>query len=214
MKIVTILFLSLFCFACTDINRVLDVKTISDTTVTIEKVERHTPPPPPIDSVTWINSFRDFRTAVYEKNLSKVKSFINFPIMNEGNEIWYLTDKDPDKEMKGLTDEIKPFTEKHFDDRYQKIFPKTFVNSILKIKTDSLFRNGEFETVELLADGLNYKTMASVNKEKNQLVLNMAYYSPKNAIKEDEEGVEYNVIYYFDILPNNQIKFKQIKMAG
>ncbi len=213
MKIVTILFLSPFLIACNE-NAPKHIEEKKPTVATSSEIVKDTTTAPAVDSSTWINSFKDFRTAVYEKNIAQVKSFIKFPIMNEGNEIWYLTYNDNDKEQKGLTDQIKPFTEKHFDDRYQKIFPKTFVNSILKIKTDSLFRNGEFETVELLSDGLNYKTIATVDKEKNQLVLNMAYYSPINTIKKDEEGVEYNVIYSFDILPNHQIRFKQIRMAG
>jgi len=39
------------------------------------------------DSSKWINSFRDFTTAILNNNRKNVKLFIDFPIRNEGNEI-------------------------------------------------------------------------------------------------------------------------------
>jgi hypothetical protein len=213
MNKIVFLFLPLFLIACkeqvAEQTNEKPVAAVVDTVVANPKANDM-----PVDSSTWMDAFKHFRTAVYEADKAKVKSFINFPIMNEQNEIWYLGYKDGDKEIAQMQESIKPFTEKDFDKCYKKIFPTTFANSILKIKTEELLSKGECETVALLADGLNYKTMATIDKEKNQLVLNMAYYSPKNAIKEGEEGTEYNVIYYFDILPNKQIRFKQIRMAG
>ena len=63
------------------------------------------------DTTNWVNSFREFRNAVYHHDKKKTKQFIDFPIMNYGNEIWYLVYMGDDKKTNQIEDNIKPFTE-------------------------------------------------------------------------------------------------------
>ena len=99
------------------------------------------------DTVQWMNSFKEFRTAIYKNDRKKVKTFIDFPIHNENNEIWYLTNDKDENYLKSLTGAVKPYPESEFDKHYDQIFPPTFIKSILKIKTDSLLFNQEYETI-------------------------------------------------------------------
>ncbi|MDX2049268.1 MAG: hypothetical protein SFU87_20960 [Chitinophagaceae bacterium] len=115
-----------------------------------------------------------------------------------------------------LTDKIKPFTENDFDRHFNKIFPVEFVKSILKVKTDTLLKNGNYETIEL-SDGrmTTFQMLASFDKADNTLELNLA---TKTIFKENEadttEADEFNIIYQFKIADNKQIKFKQVRLAG
>ena len=106
---------------------------------------------PEQNTFNWISSFKEFRNAIYQADRQKVKTFIDFPILNEGNPIWYLANSGNDEALTLSQEAMKPFTEIEFDKYYNKIFPKTFINGILKIKTDELIKKGEFKTIKLKA---------------------------------------------------------------
>lgn len=163
-------------------------------------------------TTSWINNFRQFRTAIYQADKNKVKSFIDFPLMNENNEIWYLISPEDGK----LTDKIKPFTEKDFDKYFRKLFTKEFINCIQKIKTQQLYKTGYFETIEL-SDGkeTTYKMYATVDKKKMALSLNLAFNTVVKSNNEEAEDVqESNILYYFKIKKNGELKFIQVRLAG
>jgi len=147
-----------------------------------------------------------------------VKSFIEFPVLNEGNEIWYLVYDGKESSLNLLTDKLKPFNEKDFDKYFDKLFPKTFIRSILKLKTVELFTKGKCETIELKEGSITYKTYAVFDSKENTLTLSMAYYDTIKATdgngQEIQDPVEYNVIYIFNVLKNGQLKFSQIQLAG
>ena len=168
-------------------------------------------------STSWINNFKDFRNAVYHGDKLKVKTFIDFPIYNDNNEIWYLTNGGNEKSLEMLNDIVKPFPESEFDKYYNKIFTTTFIKSILKIKTEILVSKGYYETIELKDKETAYKTYASFDKKTNILTLNLAYETPiivNDGENDIVENSEYNVIYYFEIKNNKELKFKQLRIAG
>jgi len=168
------------------------------------------------DTLSWIENFRDFRNSIYTNNREKVKRFIDFPILNYNNEIWYLASGDDEKVISKLSDEIEPFTEKDFDKYFENLFPKRFINAILKIKTEELYKKLDVETTEFReGNSTTYKMYATFDKAKQKLTLNLA----SKTVHKDEhgevlDGGEYNVAYIFDILKNGQIKFKQVRLAG
>ena len=100
------------------------------------------------DTSYWVDNFRQFRDAIYQKDKAKAKSFVDFPIMNENNEIWYLAYDQNEKLIEKLPEKIKPFTEQDFDKYFDKIFSKRFINCILKIKTDELYKKGANTTID------------------------------------------------------------------
>jgi hypothetical protein len=172
---------------------------------------------PKVEVNKSIESFKEFRNAVYQKDKVKVKTFVDFPIYNENNEIWYLEGIADEKFLEEITDEITPFTETDFDKHYDKIFTTYFVKAILKIKSEILFNTGEYETVELTKNETKYKIYATYDKEKNNIILNLATETPIKLNDEENdliENAEYNVIYCFKIENGKNIKFKQIRIAG
>lgn len=168
-----------------------------------------------MDTIGWIDNFREFRKAVYQKDKKKVKQYIDFPIRNENNEIWYLVYGTDDKEINRISDKIEPFTENDFDKYFDKIFTKRFVNTILKIKSEDLFKNKSVETIDF-TEGSNttYKMYGNYDQAEKKLTLNLA---SKTVIKDDngevQDGGEFNIIYQFDIL-KGKLKFRGVMLAG
>ena len=113
-----------------------------------ENAQKETAQPAPgnSDTAKWIDSFREFRDAVYQRKKEKVKLFIGFPIAS--HEIWYLVGDD--SKINVQTDESIPFTEKDFDKYYSKLFFKEFVNCLLKVKTEVLYKSGEYQTPAIM----------------------------------------------------------------
>jgi hypothetical protein len=169
------------------------------------------------DTLQWMNSFKEFRTAIYKNDRKKVKTFIDFPIHNENNEIWYLTNDKDENYLKSLTGAVKPYPESEFDKHYDQIFPPTFIKSILKIKTDSLLINQEYETIQLQEKRSYYRAIAKFDNASKTLMVIINYVSPikvNNGEKDIQENSESSVGYEFKIVDNNAIKFIQVKLAG
>ncbi len=166
------------------------------------------------DPGTWIDDFKLFRTAVYQNDKAAVKQYFKFPLYNAGNEIWMLVLKEPAYEKLAGKKELA-FTEKDLDKYYLKIFPPAFKKSILKIKTDELFRTGNAESTELKEANTSYKMYASYDKKTRILSLNLAYNTViKDKDGEVEDGGESNVIYNFIIDKAGHIIFKEVRLAG
>lgn len=167
------------------------------------------------DSATWIAGFTQFREAVFRKERAKVKAFFRFPVMNEGNEIWYVAYGNDDKKISRLPSKTKPFTAADFDKYYDNLISKSFTTALLKIKSGELFKKGTTETIEFKEDkNTTYKMYATVDEDGKVLSLNLAF----NTIEKDEngevlDGGESNIIYQFRIT-GNKIIFKQIRIAG
>jgi len=164
------------------------------------------------DKQGWIENFKEFRDAIYHHDGSKAKKFCNFPILNENNEIWYLIHGD----SVFSSDRIIPFTERDFDNYFDKLFPPRFINSILKIKSDSLYKNGEYRTKDFKeGKTTSYGMHASFDKNKSTLTLNLW----SNSIMKDEngevlDGGEFSIVYQFSIGKDGKLIFNQIRLAG
>jgi hypothetical protein len=165
------------------------------------------------ENQNWIESFNEFRTALYLNDKIKLKSYFKFPVLDENNEIWYLIEDE--HQLTFVKGQIKPLTETDFNSYYFKIFDQYFINSILKIKTKELFDKGKYETIILKDERISYNISATYDKELKQLILNF-YTEEKFEIDNtgEYEKTELSKIYYFDILPNNKIRFKKVRLAG
>lgn len=157
------------------------------------------------DTVKWIDHFREFRDALYQQKKEKVKMFIGWPLISDG--IWFLVGDESKTNVQ--TDEPIPFTEKDFDKFYSRLFFKEFINCLLKVKTEELFKNGEYQTPEIKVDATIYILYCTVNEAENTLSLNFS--SVTKGVNENGEidGSEGNVIYTFDILPDGMIRLKK-----
>jgi hypothetical protein len=165
-------------------------------------------------SNTWISSFTAFREAVQQNDRQKVKSFFDFPIMGEPNEIWFVADQDIDSSS---TEDktAMPFTEKDFDKYYAQLFPEMFMQSLRGVNADSLWLKGEYDTIDYKDGETVFNMFSSFDKNENILYLNLATKTPIN--REEADGMEFsefNILYQFKVDKNGSIKFKQINLAG
>jgi hypothetical protein len=165
------------------------------------------------DTISWINDFKTFRTALYEKNKKVLKSFFKFPINNGNNEIWQLIYDGNESKLKTITEEAKSLSEAEFDKYFNKIFPKEFVNSILKIKTDVLLRQHGYETIMIKDGHKSYKTYASYDKQENVLTLNFYSETPIDIGDGEVDKAEFSIVYYFEV-KEGHLSFKKIMLAG
>lgn len=167
------------------------------------------------DTANWIDNLRHFRDAVYQKDIAKTKAFFSFPVAREGNEIWYLAYGANEQKIDMLTDKPKPFTEKDLEQYYSKLFPKAFINSLLKVKTDILYRKGSFETPVIKEGSQTYILYATYDKTSGMLELNLALKTGYIDAGNDEDEVgESNIIYAFKVLPNGHLQFSHVSLAG
>ena len=171
----------------------------------------------PNDSLIWIEDFKLLRTAIYQNNMPVVKKYFSFPVLNPNNEIWYLVLQESELSKQQFSgDKIVPFYEKDLTLYFSKIFTKPFIKSILKIKTDELYKKGYIETPKQYTDSSSSCRMyVTYEKKSGLLTLNLAY----NQITKDDEGNildggESNVIYFFTVQKNGRLLFKEIRLAG
>lgn len=164
----------------------------------------------PKNNSNWINSLRAFRDAVYQNNKAKVKQFIDFPIMNENNEIWYTVEK----EENASSEKIKPFTEQDFDKYFNKLFTKQFITSFLKVKTEQLYNTGTYSTIDFKENYTTYRMYATYDKEEKKIRLNLYSETPYKTDDGEMDKSEFSQMYEFHIVNNDQIKFIQIRLAG
>ncbi len=167
------------------------------------------------DSTLWLRELKEFRNSVYINDKSRIKSYIDFPILNENNEIWYLAYGGNSRKFETIPERIKPFTEKDFDVYYSKIFTKQFIKAFLKVKTQELYSKGKTETAVLTENSTTYSIHATLENKGKILRLTLN----SNTISRDEKGEimdggEFSVAYFFDILENGKLKFRYVRVAG
>jgi hypothetical protein len=166
------------------------------------------------DTSYWVDNFRQFREALYQRDKSKAKAFFDFPFVNEGNEIWYLAYSDNDEAVNKLDTTVKPFTENDLDKYFDKVFSRRLVKCFLKIKIDELYKKGKSGSPEFKDGSTTYKLYAAYNKADRIVELNFATSTPYKISSTEYEAGESNFIYYFQILADGHIKFIKILMAG
>jgi hypothetical protein len=165
------------------------------------------------DTSYWVDNFRQFRDAIFQRDKTKAKVFFDFPIIDSSNEIWYLAYDKNEKAVELLHDAIKPFTETDFDKYFDKLFSKTFVKSLLKIKTDELFKKGAYQTPEFKDHFASYILYSTYDKTENTLDLNFTSGKYRDEKGEPLDG-ESNIFYLFQLTKKGHIKFIQIRLAG
>lgn len=169
---------------------------------------------PAPDTTQWIEHFRAFRDAVYQGNKEKVKSFFDFPVMNEQNGIWYQAYAGDEKKFDSIGDSIRPFTEKDFDTYFNSLFPKRFITCLLKIKSEELLKTGKAETKEMKIGNTTYVLYATFDKAENTLTLILHSNSPYKINDTEWEAAEYSEMYEFAVSKNGTIKFVRAMQAG
>lgn len=156
------------------------------------------------DSTAWTQSFLKFSKAVTSGDKKAVKNFIDFPIKNEGNEIWFLADSKLVMEIE--PDKVKPFTESDYEKYFSSIFSIDLRKTLEKIDTRQFFKTHESTSpeVEVVKDSKSCLT-AEYDKASQKLTL---------LLNNKGEEFELSVRYEFDIIAGQQLKFRQVRVAG
>lgn len=146
-----------------------------------------------------IERFKEFRQAVYQNDLNKIKTFIDFPFKSK--DAGDLIDENFENEI---------VSEENFDKFHSKIFDEMFIKSILKIKTLELLEKDETTTQDLKIGNETFRMTASFEKP-DALVLNIA---SETFVKDLDWKPEHSRSYIFEIGDNGKLKLVQIYLAG
>lgn len=202
------IFLFFLLCICSSCQKTTDSDTVKDTKIAVPNSVATD-----ANGHSWMEDFKDFRTAVYQNNRAEQKKHFRFPITDP--EIWFLCQLTPAEQNKRKSTVKNPdyFYEADFDHCAAKLFPKSFVNCIQKIKTKELFEEGHYDTPEFDDAEGKYLMYATVDTTTEELVLNQSFLNG-----EDEDGNyvsegEYNIIYIFSI-SGDKLMLKRITMAG
>jgi hypothetical protein len=164
-------------------------------------------------STSCIRKFEQFREAVSKKDNVKLKSYFNFPLDTEGEEIWYVVLDSAEYENKD-GNFARLFTENDFDIYHQKLFPDYFITGLMKLNTKEIFTAGESETKRYEQKNIRYKMSASLDTSENLLTLNLASEADVFTGKDEIHKMESNLIYYFHLSKDCRLKFIRMLIAG
>lgn len=157
------------------------------------------------DSSKWTDNFLELKRAIIRGDRKALKSFIDFPIKNKGNEIWYLADSKLVMEIDPK--EIKPFTESDYEKYFSSIFSLDLRKTFEKLNVEEFFSNNTASSPEIeVVEDTKSKLEASYDKAAQKLTLTV--------VSRGQESFEFAVIYEFDITTDQKIKFRQVYVAG
>lgn len=157
------------------------------------------------DSSKWTDNFLELKKAIITGDRKTLKSFIDFPIKNKGNEIWYLADSKLVMEIDPK--EIKPFTESDYEKYFSSIFSLDLRKTFEKLNVEEFFSNNTASSPEIeVVEDTKSKLEASYDKAAQKLTLTV--------LSRRQESFEFAVIYEFDITADQKIKFRQVYVAG
>ncbi|MCX2429630.1 hypothetical protein [Pedobacter sp. GR22-10] len=162
---------------------------------------------------TWIDDLKNLRTAVSKGDLEKMKTYFNFPLVDDTTQIWSAVydgveeDKKP-KEYKEI------FTEDDFKDHCTSLFNAPFIKSIGRVDLDKLYKTNESVTDDIKGKLESYHMVANFDKPTAMLQLSVVFSGELdekgNAISETEHAI----IYFFKINDDKYLKFDKILFAG
>lgn len=156
------------------------------------------------DSCKWINNFLELQKAITTGDKGALKLFIDFPVKNKGNEIWYIADSRLVMEIDPK--EIKPFTEADYDKYFSSIFAMDLRKTLEKMNVEEFFRIGKSTSPEIeVVKGSKSKLKVSYDKRTQKITLSL--------LSTGKGFSAYTIIYEFDIMPDQKIRFKQVSLV-
>ena len=166
---------------------------------------------------TWIDDFRNFRAAVYNDDVAKLKTYFEFPTSDPGEGLFYLS-KLYQQDWQRRNEELKNpnlFYPADLEKYHRKIFDVRFKNCVLKIKTEELYSKHLYRTKLFEETDIIYEMVAEYRSADRRLVLNMAF---GNNVK-DENGAwisegEHNVVYTFKVTDGKKLILDRVDIAG
>ena len=177
-------------------------KTSSDTTLQ-QHASNSTTHGQSSDSSKWRDNFLQLQKAIAAGDRQAVKTFIDFPIQNKGNEIWYLAD--PKLVMEINPKEIKPFTEADFDKYFSSIFTLDLRKTFEKLNVEEFFKTNKSTSPEIeVVKGSKSKLEARFDNSKRKITLTLVTNVTPQA------NSKFTIYYQFNVLNDQSIKFGEV----
>jgi hypothetical protein len=160
----------------------------------------------------WIDDFRNFRTAVYQADIDKQKTYFNFPVNADTTQIWDLVyNDDANDRPQNLPG---TFTDKDFLKHRSAIFPSAFIKSLLKVKSEKITQKDGYTTPQI-KDGKDvFFMVAYYDKAGATLQLTLSFSGGTDPDGNYVSEGEYAIIYFFKISDNKYLKFDKVLFAG
>lgn len=162
---------------------------------------------------TWLDDFKNFRTAVYKGDTEKMKTYFNFPVNADTTQIWEAVYEQAD-ESKRPPNSPGTFTEADFDKHYKEVFNTAFLKSLLKVKSEELFKKGAYTTPAIKEKGGSFSMAANYDKATATLQLSVMYSGGTDENGEEIGEGESATIYFFKVENHKYLKFDKILFAG
>ena len=86
----------------------------------------------------WTNNFLELREAIITGDRETVKRFFDFPVISEGNEIWFLANSRLVMEI--TPEDVKPFTETDFDRYFSSIFAVDLRQTLKQLNVEEFLK--------------------------------------------------------------------------
>ncbi|RZL37614.1 MAG: hypothetical protein EOO96_04680 [Pedobacter sp.] len=222
MKKILMLFAASLLFACNGgdkkreakIQNVVQEKVADSNQVNVANNSKYIP------VKTWVDDFKNFRSAVLTEDKAKLKTYFKFPIVATGNSsLWYLiqlSDAEWKKRKLKYGSKADFFYEEDLDRYLNLIFDPDFVKTITKIKTAKLLNEQHSESPIFAKGDYTYQMLVDLQAdESNTLFLNMSF--GNTSVDENGENIsegEHNNIYMFEVIDKKRIFFKGFTVAG
>ncbi|MCD0490063.1 hypothetical protein LPB86_17615 [Pedobacter sp. MC2016-14] len=163
------------------------------------------------DVETWIDDFKNFRNAVNDDDVAKLKTYFAFPLDSDSSQLWSPS---KDVDLRKPHSEPRVYTEQDFEQSRSALFHPEFIKGLLKIKSAKLYESGQAESPEFNAKNEKYTLYASFDKDRQILSLNMAYFNNTDKFGEHISEGEHNEIYEFEVIDHKFLRFKRLVYAG
>jgi len=165
-----------------------------------------------VEVLNWVDDFKNFRMALYNKDAAKLKTYFAFPLNTDTTFIWTpVTTNEGENKVPKLSDPGK-LSENDFEKYYPLIFRGDFVKSVLKIKSEKLLKTGNASTSTFKGEKEDYLMDVNLDANGKSISLNLSY--SHLAMEGSEDFGEYNIIYIFKIIDGKRLLFDKILMAG
>lgn len=161
------------------------------------------------DTTVWTVNLDDLRQALYQGEKAKVRIYVNLPMPGDGHEIWGLASQENEVQWNS-----KPFSEKDFYKYYFRLFPKAFIQCLLSIKMNDLYRTGTSTSKEYREGSTTFVLYATYKMDDKDLKLNLASNTSHKISATEFDVSEFNIIYHFRISDAGHVKLHRVFLAG